>query len=96
MKADYDSHTDALLIDLLDADRCDNREEIEEPYCGVELENGRAANVELLSPRDHLELLDRAAERFGIDREAMQAAAQAALAAPDRPIKIDIAARILY
>lgn len=96
MKADYDSEADALLIDLIEIDRCDDREAVQEAHCGVALKDGRPANVELRFPHEHLDLLDRAAERFGIDAEAMRAAAQAALAAPDRPITIEVAGRIEY
>ena len=96
MKADYDSQADALLIDLADVDRCDQLEAIGGSCCEVSLRRGSPANIELLYPSDHLDLLDLAAERFGIDGEAMRAAAHAAMAAPDRPITIDVADRIPY
>lgn len=96
MRADYDSEADALLIDLIDIDRCDERESLHDANCDVALKDGQPANVELRFPRRHLDLLDRAAERFGIDGEAMRAAAKAALAAPDRPITIEVAGRVEY
>ena len=93
MKADYDSQADALSIDLLDVPRWDDGEEIDDTYCNVALYEGQPANIELLSPHDHLDLLDVAAERLGIDSAALRAAAQAALAAPDRVVTLDVAAR---
>lgn len=93
MKADYDSQADALSIDLLDVPHWDDGEEIDDTYCNVALYEGRPANVELLNPGDHLDLLDVAAARLGIDSAALRAAAQAALAAPDRVVTVDVGAR---
>lgn len=93
MRADYDSRADALSIELLGVPRWDGGEEIDDTYCNVALAKGRPANVELLSPRDHLELLELVAERFGLDAAALRAAAQAALAAPDRVVSLEVAAR---
>lgn len=93
MKADYDSQADALSIDLLDAPCWDDGEEIDDTYCNVALSGGRPANIELLDPRDHLDLLEQVAERFDLDLAALRAAAQATLAAPDRVISLDVAAR---
>lgn len=93
MKADYDSQADALSIDLIEVPLWDDGEEIDDTYCNVALSNGRPANVELLNPRDHLDLLELVAERFDIDVAALRAAAQAALAAPDRVVSLDVAAR---
>lgn len=90
VKADYDSRADALLIQLLDPGMCDGAVEIDHFYCHVDTRKGRVASVELLNPSDHLDLLDRAAERLGLDSEALLAAAEAALAAPDRPITVEV------
>lgn len=94
MKADYDSQADALSIDLIEVPRWDDGEEIDDTYCNVALYQGRPANVELLSPRDHLDLLDVVVERFELDRDSIHAAAQAALPAPNRAVTLDVAARI--
>ena len=93
MKADYGSQADALSIDLIEVPRWDDGEEIDDNYSHLELSEGRPANVELLDPRDHLDLLELVAERFDIDVAALRAAAQAALAAPDRVVTLDVAAR---
>ena len=88
MKADFDSQANALLIDLIDAGRCDDAIEIDDIYCHVALWKGRVATIELLNPEDHLELLERAADRLDLDGEALIAAAKAALAAPDRAVTV--------
>lgn len=92
MRAEYDSQADALSIDLIDAERWEGSDTIDDNYCTVALVGGRAANVELVSPRDHLELLGSAARRHGLDAEALEAAARSALAAPDRAVSIEVGA----
>lgn len=93
MRADYDSEANALSIDLVEVPRWDDGEEIDDTYCNVALSQGRAANVELLNPHDHLDLLAVVAERFALDPLALRIVAEAALAAPDRPVTLDIGAR---
>ncbi len=88
MKADYDSEADALSIDLVEVDGWDGGEDVDGLYCHVAFVHDRPVNVELLTPRDHLDLLGVAAERYGLDGPALLAAAQAALAAPDRVVTI--------
>jgi uncharacterized protein YuzE len=90
VKADYDSRADALLIQLLGPGLCDDAVEIDDTYCHVDTRKGRVASIELLNPSDHLDLLNRAADRLGLDSEALLATAEAALAAPDRPITVEI------
>jgi hypothetical protein len=90
VKADYDSRADALLIELLGPGLCDGAVEVDRFYCHVDTRKGRAATIELLNPSEHLDLLDRAAERLGLDPEALLATAEAALAAPDRPVTVEV------
>jgi len=91
MRAEYDSQADALSIDLIQVDQWDGADEpIDDTYCQIALADGRPANIELLNPADHLELLDRAAERYGLDGQALRGAARAALEAPDRVIELDV------
>lgn len=92
MRALYDSEADALSIDVLIVDHWDSSEVIDDDCCIVALAEGLPANVELLFPRDHLDLLAVAAERFGLDAQALEAAAQSALAAPDRAVVLDVLA----
>jgi hypothetical protein len=92
MRAQYDSQADALSIDLIDVKEWDGSDAIDDDYCSVALASGRPANVELLAPRDHLGLLVRTADRYDLDVQALEAAAQSALAAPDRTIVLDVLA----
>lgn len=91
MRAEYDSQADALSIELL-TESWDDGDQIDDTYCTVALAGGRPANIELISPREHLDLLAVAAERHRLDHQALVAAAQSALAAPDRPVVLDVLA----
>lgn len=93
MKADYDSEANALSIDLIEVLHWEGSEGVGERV-NVAFANGRPANVELLYPDLGLEKpLRAAAERFELDAEALIAAAQAAIAAPDREVTLDLAGR---
>lgn len=94
MRADYDSEADALSITLRRFRRYDDQEEIDDDYCVVGLAQGAPVRVSLLSPAKHLDLLEDAARRFDLDYAALLAAAQAALAAPDRVVDLEVAARV--
>lgn len=93
MRADYDSEADALTIELRQVERFDRGEQVDDDYCNVGLVGDRVAAVELLYPAEHLDLLDIAAARYELDGTALIAAAQAALAAPDRLVVMDVAER---
>lgn len=90
VKAEYDSRADALLIQLLRPGLCDGAVEVDHFYCHVDTRKGRVASIELLTPSKHLDLLNQAAERLDLDSEALIAAAEAALAAPDRPVTVEV------
>jgi hypothetical protein len=94
MRADYDSEADALSIKLRRFRHYDHQEQVDDDYCNVGIVAGRAVDVELLYPTDHLDLLHAAAERYDLDGAALVAAAQAALAAPDRVVTLDVGAPI--
>jgi hypothetical protein len=94
MRADYDSEADALDIELTRFEHFDRQEQVDDDYCTVGFSGGRLVDVELLTPAAHLDLLEVAAERYGLDGPALRAAAQAALAAPDRVVKLEVAAPI--
>lgn len=91
MKADYDSQANALLIRLIDPGRSDGAVEIDGTYCHVTTWQGRVTSIELLNPSEHLDLLNRAAERLELDPQALLATAEAAMAAPDRPVTVEVA-----
>ncbi len=93
MKADYDSEANALSIDLVDARRWEGSEGVGQRV-NVAFANGKPVNVELLYPDLGIEEpLHAAADRFELDVEALIAAAQAAISAPDREVTLDLAGR---
>lgn len=93
MKADYDSQAEALSIDLVEVDRWDAGDPIDDTYCNVALRKGQPVNIELLNPHGRLELLEVVARKYDLDAMALRAAAEAALTAPDRTITLDVGAR---
>jgi hypothetical protein len=95
MRADYDSEADALAITLRRFDHYDDQVEVDDDYCVVGFSGGAPARVSLLGPASHLDLLDIAAQRFELDPTALRAAAQAALAAPDRTVDVKLAAPVV-
>lgn len=98
MKAHYDSTADAIAIDLVDEPRIEHGDELSDRAI-VDVGAGDAAvGVQLLYLRGEeeqtLSALGGVAERYGLDREALEAAARAALAAPDRQVRIDVDAEV--
>jgi uncharacterized protein YuzE len=94
VKVDYDSEADALSIDLRVRHRWEGAETVDGDWqCNVNFSQGQVANVELLSPSKQLDLLSVAAERFDLDAQALLAAANAGLAAPDRHIVLYVGHR---
>lgn len=94
MKADYDSKANALSIDLVDASRWDYSEKVQSRV-NVAIAEGKPVNVELLYPDMGLEEpLRVAAGQYGLDAEALIAAARAAIAAPDRVVTLEVAVRV--
>jgi hypothetical protein len=94
MRADYDSEADAVGIDLRQFDRYERQDQVDDDYCVIGFADGEPVRVSLLSPAEHLDLLDVAAERYELDAAALRAAATAALAAPDRIVTLDVSAPI--
>jgi hypothetical protein len=94
MRADYDSAANAISIVLADATpHADQSSEVH-PRAIVALANGKPVEVDLLYPDLGLvEPLTAVAERYDLDRQALEAAAQSALAAPDRTITVEVGAR---
>jgi hypothetical protein len=88
MKAYFDSEANAVSIDLLDVDHWDDGGEFDEHYCTVAFSKERVANIGLLRPNDHLDLLVAVAARYELDASELVATARAALAAPDRTVTI--------
>ena len=94
MRADYDSEADVLDIELVRFERLEGQDSVDDTYCQVGFAGGVPASIELLVPADHLDLLDVVAGRYELDGVALLAAAQAALAAPDRIVDLEVGIRI--
>jgi hypothetical protein len=93
MRADYDSTANAISIAITDAPRADGSDEVHARAI-VALADGRPVEVQLLYPEMGIaEPLAAVADRYDLDREALHAAAQSALAAPDRLVILEVAAR---
>ncbi len=93
MRADYDSAANAISIAITDAQHADASDEVHARAI-VALAAGRPVEVQLLYPdMGIVEPLAAVADRYELDREALCAAAQSALAAPDRVVSLEVAAR---
>lgn len=93
MRADYDSTANAISIAISDTPHADASDEVH-PRGVVALAGGRPIEVQLLYPdRGIDEPLAAVVDRYDLDREALHAAAQSALAAPDRVVKVEVEAR---
>jgi hypothetical protein len=88
LKAYFDSEANAVSIDLLDVEYWDDGGEFDEYYCTVGFSKGRVANVGLLYPSEHFDLLKAVADRYNLDPKKLIAAAKAALATPDRTVTL--------
>ncbi|HVX32374.1 MAG TPA: hypothetical protein VHA80_04465 [Solirubrobacterales bacterium] len=98
MKVDYDSEGHSLLFEFGEFrhfEEGDHVEELSGGTCLVWVHGSAAGSIQLLGADKDITPLDEAAERFELDADALRAAARAALAAPDREIKIEVGARRL-
>lgn len=92
MRADYDSTAQAISIAIVDELRADGSDEVHSRAI-VALADGKPVEVQLLYPDMGIgEPLAAVAERYDLDLEALRAAAQSALAAPDRVVVLEVAA----
>jgi hypothetical protein len=97
MKVDYETEAKSLLFELTEFRESEARDYVEEladGMCIVWFHDDRPAAIQLLGADAYLGALDEAAERFELDAEGLRAAAQAAFAAPDREIIIDVGRRL--
>lgn len=93
MHADYDSKANAISIGLTREGRAERADRVH-PRAVAALRDGRPIELQLLYPDLGVEEPLRAvAARYELDPEALIAAAQAALAAPDRSVTLDVAVR---
>jgi hypothetical protein len=92
MRADYDSSAHAISV-VLEGAHADASDEVH-PRAIVALRAGRPIEVQILYPDLGIaEPLPAVATRYEVDREAIEAAAQSALATPDRVVSVEVAAR---
>jgi hypothetical protein len=94
MRAEYDSRADAISITLGRADQTPKGDEVHQRAI-VAVAGGRPVELQLLYPSLGTdEPLRVAAKRYSLDLEALEAAARAALAAPDRAVEVDVGAAL--
>ena len=96
MKADYDSEGDTIQIELEKISRLDYGEDVENGAVIVGIYEDRPAMIDVIGTRKHdfEKPLRTAAELYELDAEALIAIAHAAIAAPNRPVRLDVGARI--
>lgn len=93
MQADYDTTANAISITIADAPSADRSDELHARAI-VALAGDRPVEIQLLYPDLGIsEPLTAVADRYGLDAEALAAAAQSALAAPDRMVSVEVAQR---
>lgn len=93
MRAEYDTTADTIAIDLRDADRADyGNDDIAGAIVHIRSEQPIA--IDLLNANAGTDqALGEIADRYSLDLESLQAAARAALAAPNRVVELDVHAR---
>lgn len=93
MRAEYDTQANALAIRLVEDVHADASSHVHERSV-VALADERPVDVEVLYPDLGIdEPLEAAADRYGLDLEALKAAATSALAAPNRTVTLEVALR---
>jgi hypothetical protein len=93
MKADYESRGDTVQLVLEPIDRL-HRDDADIAGVIVGICDERPMMVDLIGTAAGIDRrLQVVGRRYGLDTEALSAAAHAALAAPDRKIIIDVAGR---
>jgi hypothetical protein len=93
MRAEFDSTANAISIGIADALQAERGDEVHSRAV-VALAGGEPVEVQILYPDLGItEPLTAVAKRYGLDLEALHAASQSALAAPDRAVIVEVAAR---
>ncbi len=94
MRAEYDSTANAISIVIADVPHADQSDEVH-PRGIVALADGRPIEVQILyTDLGISEAVAAAARRHSLDLEALTAAAQSALSAPDRVVKLEVGGRV--
>ena len=94
MRAEYDSEADVIAVGIHpSSDEADQGHQVH-PRAIVDKHDGRPVGVQLLYPGKGLdEPIAAVADAYELDAEELAAAAGSALAAPDRAVTVDVAAR---
>jgi hypothetical protein len=93
MHADYDSEANAISITLVQG-ACASRADRRHPRAIVALRDDEPVELQLLYPDLGVdEPLRAVADHYGLDPEALIAATNAALAAPNRVVTLEVAVR---
>lgn len=96
MRVDYDSVGDTIQIELESVRRLGHGEVVENGAVIVGIFDDRPVMVDVIGTKDDFERpLRLAAERYHLDAEALIAAANAALAAPDRAVTLAVDGRLV-
>ena len=94
MRADYDSEGDTIQIELERVGKLGHGEEVENGAVIVSIYEDRPVMVDVIGTKSGFEeALSIAARRYDLDAEALAAAGSAAVAAPDRPVVLDVGIR---
>jgi hypothetical protein len=95
MKADYESACDTIQITLARGGLSGGSEVVDDGAVIVGYAENQPAVIEVIGTHNGFERpLRLAAERNGLDAEALIAVAKAALAAPDRPVALEVGVRL--
>jgi hypothetical protein len=93
VKVDYDSEAHSLLFEFGEFHHFepgDYTEILGDDKCIVGFHQGHVGHIQVLNVEEDITILDEAAQRFDLDAEGLRAGARAALAAPDREIRIEV------
>jgi hypothetical protein len=94
MRADYDSEGDTIQIDLEAVGRLDYGDDGVDDRIVVGIRDEKPVRIDLIGTQGDINgPLQATASAYGLDAGALIAAAQAALAVPDRQIVLDVSVR---
>jgi hypothetical protein len=94
MRADYDSEGDTIQIDLEAVGPLDYGDDEIDDRIVVGIRNEKPVRIDVIGTCDDVDgPLRAAASAYGLDAGALIAAAQAALAVPDREVVLDVGVR---
>lgn len=94
MRADYDSEGDTIQIDLEAVDRLDYGDDEVDERVVVGVRSERPVRIDVIGTGGGVDgPLRAAASAYDLDAGALIAAAQAALAVPDRQVVLDVGVR---